>query len=269
MEQKKKVTGYIYTYSKKARDTIIGIAKNFLVTYGVQDISGNLFSCVDEIVKNAVKANYKYILISDEILKKLAESYPDKSPSQLKKEICDIVKVHETFEHLAGDVLKHKNISEEVREILNEESKYLNIKDRAYLEKRTMTEEEQSRLRRFPHINYMKKRIKEQDIKIILKMQSDGDYIYIEVTNTAPILSHDLHRIYQKRDEYKKYKSKGMEYKFFVNNLDTSESGFGLGYATIDSVLYHWGLDPERAITIITSIDTTVMLTIPLSELKK
>lgn len=269
MEHKKKVTGYIYTYSRKARDVVTGVAKKFLANSGISGISGHLFSCVDEIVKNAVKANYKFILIYDEISKNIAREYPDKTEEDLRQEMSDLLKVHESFNHMAIEVLKTRDISSGVREILNEEAKLLSIKDKAYLERRDLSTDELRKIHNFSKVNYIRQRIKENDIKIILKIQSDRDYIYIEVTNTAPILTKDLNRIYHKREEYKKYREEGKECEFFVNNLDTSESGFGLGYATIDSILNHWGLDPERAITIITSIDTTVMLTIPIEELKR
>jgi hypothetical protein len=77
-----------------------------------------------------------------------------------------------------------------------------------------------------------------------------------------------LNRIYEKRDEYKMYRQQGREQDFFINNIDTSDSGFGLGYATIDSFLANLGLEPENAITIISANNTTAMLTIPLAALR-
>ena len=71
------------------------------------------------------------------------------------------------------------------------------------------------------------------------------------------------------RDEYRKYKDAGKEYEFFINNIDTSESGFGLGYAKIDSHLSSMGLDVQSAITIISANNTTAMLSLPLATLKK
>ena len=264
-----KITGYIYSYSRKARDIVIQSAEHFLLRFDIIGISACLFSCVDELVKNAVKANYKFIIIFDEIYKNMRENYPEKTSEEIKKEISDILKVQESFDHMANEILKEKNVSTEVREILNEEAKLLSIKDKAYKDKREYSTEEKEAVKKLKKLDTMKKRVIEEDIKIILKMQINDDYIYIEVTNTAPIITRDLNRIYKKRDEYKKYRDEAREHEFFVNNLDTSESGFGLGYATIDSILCDWGLDPDRAATIISAIDTTVLLSIPVTQLKK
>jgi len=111
--------------------------------------------------------------------------------------------------------------------------------------------------------------MKKNDIQILLKIDLRDDYIYIEITNTAPILSHDLQRIYDKREEYRKYKNENRENEFFINNIDTSDSGFGLGYAKIDSYLYNLGIEPDKAVTVISINNTTAMLSIPVEALKK
>lgn len=265
----KKISGQIQTYSRKARDAVTKMAERFLADYGISGISMNLFTCVDELIKNAVKANYKFILIHDEIFSRMNESYKNFSPNDIEVEIKDLLKIQESFDHMAGDILSEKNLSYDVRQILNEESRVLNIKNRAYKEGRNLTDSERNEIASYEGICAMKSRGKDLGVKIILKIQANTDYFYIEVTNTAPILTSDLNRIYAKRDEYRKYRDQGKECEFFVNNLDTSESGFGLGYATIDSILYNWGLDPERALTIISSIDTTILLSLPIDELKK
>ncbi len=265
----RKITGYIYSYSKKSRDMVSEMAEKFLSRAGINEISANLFSCVDELVKNAVKANYKFLLIRDRIYRQLSEEYPDKPGTDIASEINDIVKVQESFDHIAKDIINTGNISHLVREILNEEAKYLNIKNRAYRENRNYTDEEQNVITSLKLLNSIKKKIRENGIRIILKIEADEDFIYIEVTNTAPILSADLHRIHEKRDELKKYRDRGEEHLFFINNLDTTESGFGLGYAKIDMILHDWGLEPQRAAAIISSIDTTVMLTLPVAQLRR
>ena len=59
------------------------------------------------------------------------------------------------------------------------------------------------------------------------------------------------------------------EHEFFINNIDTSDSGFGLGYAKIDSFLSNMGLVPESSITIISANNTTALLALPLENLRK
>ncbi len=78
-----------------------------------------------------------------------------------------------------------------------------------------------------------------------------------------------MRRIYAKRDEFKLCVEENRQQEFFLNNLDTSESGFGLGYATIDSYLSDIGLVPYNTIQIIAAMDTTVILSLPIEKLKE
>jgi hypothetical protein len=265
----RQVKGFIQIYSRKSRDSIIAVGDRFLESAGLKTMSAELFACVDELIKNAVKSNYKFILIRERIFEKYREAWPDKTDSEIDEDINDIMKVPESFNHLAEDILKKENISALVREILDEESKLLNIKNKAYLEKRDYTQSETTIIRSLGNIKRIRKIIKEKGIKILLRIQSDDEFIFIEVTNTAPILQRDLYRIHKKRDEYRRYHEEGKGHEFFVDNLDTSEAGFGLGYAKIDLILGHWGLTADQAVTIISAINTTVMMTLPLKRLQE
>ena len=263
------VKGFIQIYSKKARDQVTDAGQKFLGRAGLDVIWPELFACVDELIKNAVKANYKFLLVREQIADRLREQWPEKSHADIDEDIRDVIKTPESFNDFAGEVLDQHDISARVREILNQESKLLGIKNRAYAENRHYTEDEIAMLRGLDKINEIRKKIREQDIRILLRIQADDDFLYIEITNTAPILAKDLVRIHEKRDEYRRYKDEGREHEFFIHNIDTSESGFGLGYAKIDSILADWGLADERAITIISAINTTVMLTLPVDLLKQ
>ncbi|HNW30337.1 MAG TPA: hypothetical protein PKN50_17810 [Spirochaetota bacterium] len=263
------VKGYIQVYSRKTRDEIMKAGGKILSAAGLEGMTSDLFACVDELIKNAVKADYKYVLLRDRILKKLQQLRPDKSPDEINQNIDTLMKHADNFNRMAEEILKKEDLSAIVREILNEESRLLTIKNRAYLENRSYTEEEKKEIMGLTMIRDIQRQIKEQNIKIILRIQADDDFMYIEVTNTAPILTRDINRIHDKRDEHRRYRDEGREHEFFVDNIDTSESGFGFGYAKIDVILYNMGITSERAITIISSINTTVMLTLPMDQLKK
>jgi hypothetical protein len=265
----RQIKGYIQIYSKKARDQVTEAGQKFLGTAGLDIIWPELFACVDELIKNAVKANYKFLLLKEKIAHQFMQLWPDKSHIDIEEDIRDIIKMPESFNRVAGEVLKNEDISGTVREILNQESKLLGIKNRAYSEKRRYTAEELNALSGLEKINDIRKKIRNNDIRILLRIQADNDFLYIEITNTAPILAKDLVRIHEKREEYRRCRDEGREHEFFINNIDTSESGFGLGYAKIDSILADWGLADERAITIISAINTTVMLTLPVDHLKE
>lgn len=265
----RQVKGFIQVYSRKARDQIIEAGKKIISHVDLEMMTSELFACVDELIKNAVKANYKYLLLRERIIDRLQQLRPDKTPEELNQNIDSLMKFPENFNRMAEDILGKEDISGTVRVILNEESRVLSIKNKAYLENRELTREENEEIQSLTLINDIRKKVKESGIKILLKIQADDDFIYIEVTNTAPILTRDINRIHEKRDEHRRYREEGREEQFFVDNIDTSESGFGFGYAKIDVILHSWGITSERAITIISSINTTVLLTLPVDVLKE
>ena len=268
MAQKKKVTGIIQIYSKKARDQIFGIGKKFATEAGISGVADDVFACVDELIKNAVKANYKFLLVVDKISSNLKNKYDGISAQEIQKRIFEILKDKQAYDKMAADIISQDYISDRVREILNQEGRYLNIRNKVYAEKRDYTDDEKKKIATLKEFLNIRRQLKERDIKILMKIEGNEDFVYIEVTNTAPIMTHDLNRIYEKRDEYKNYRLQGKEQEFFINNIDTTDSGFGLGYATIDSFLSNLGLDPDSSITIISANNTTAMLSIPIAALK-
>ncbi len=269
MENKKQLTGIIQIYSKKSRDQIFAIGTRFAASAGLEVLMDDIYSCVDELIKNAVKANYKFLLILDKITEKLKAKHPEIGENDIRKEVLDLIKDRQAYDALAAEIIARENISDTVRTVLNEEGKYLSIKNRVYDEEREYTEAEKKTISSLKNFIKMRKELRDRNIKILLKIEMGEDFIYLEITNTAPILTQDLNRIYEKRDEYREYRLEGREYEFFINNIDTSDSGFGLGYAKIDSYLANLGLVPENSITIISANNTTALLVLPLAALRK
>lgn len=265
----RQIKGIIGIYSRRARDQINEAGTRFLARAGLEAISQELFACLDELIKNAVKANYKFLLLRERIENRLRQLHPGKSAEEIGADISDIIKIPEHFNRLAGDILSSEDLSTTVREILNEESKLLAIKNRAYLENRDFNDPEKRIMEDLAGIREIRNKIRERNVRVMWSIQADEDFVYIDVMNTAPILTRDLYRIHKKREEYRLCRERGKEYEFFINNIDTSESGFGLGFAKIDAILNNWGLSEERFITIISAINTTVMLTLPVDLLKK
>ncbi|MGB4267667.1 MAG: hypothetical protein WBK20_00650 [Spirochaetota bacterium] len=264
-----RITGIIRHYTRKARDQIYNAGLAIFKAAGVEQHLDDIGACVDELIKNAVKANYKHLLIVEALQRQFQLQYKDKTTQQVQEYIKDILKDKIQFDTLASIVLKKENIAQKVREVLNQEGTFLLIKNKAFSENRTLSNDDLQSIEKLKLFVELQQKLKQNDIRIILKIELRDDYIYIEVTNTAPILSHDLQRIYAKREEYRRYKEEGKEYEFFINNIDTSDSGFGLGYAKIDSYLYNLGIDPDKAVTVISINNTTAMLSIPVDVLKK
>ncbi|MCX8122785.1 MAG: hypothetical protein N3F66_01305 [Spirochaetes bacterium] len=263
-----RITGIIRHYTRKARDQIYNAGLAIFKAAGIEQYLDDIGACVDELIKNAVKANYKHLLIVEALQRQFQLQYKDKTQTQVQEYIKDILKDKIQFDTLASIVLKKQNIAQKVREALNQEGAFLIIKNKAYSENRQLNKEELETINKLKLFVTLQQQLKQYNIRIILKIELRDNYIYIEITNTAPILSHDLQRIYTKREEYRKYREEGREYEFFINNIDTSDSGFGLGYAKIDSYLYNLGIDPDKAVTVISINNTTAMLAIPVEVLR-
>lgn len=265
---KRKVTGEIQVYSKKTRDQLYEIGMNFFKREKITEFLDDVVSCVDELIKNAIKANYKFILIVDKMMEDIANDDPELSSDEKYQKVKEIIKNKEQYDSIASEIADKHNISDNVRSILNQESVQLRIKNKIYAENRKYTDEELTKLASLKELFVIRKEMIKRDVRVLVKVETDGKFLYIEVTNTAPILARDLNRIYDKRDEFKIYREDGKEHEFFIKNLDTSESGFGLGYATIDSFLGNMGLDPYTSIQILAASDTTVILSLPVETLQ-
>jgi len=266
--KKQKVTGIIQTYSRRARDQIIMIGTDFFKEVGLERYISDVFSCVDELIKNAVKANYKFLLILQKIAEKIRTEESDLSETQIRNRINDIIKNKPLYDSLDSEITQNEAISLNVRQILNEESKLIRLKDKIYNEKRNYSDEEKLVIDGLVDLQWMRTELERRVMGVRVIIEVDDSYVYIEVTNNAPMMEKDLSRIYDKRDEYKVYRDEGREHEFYLNNLDTSDSGFGLGYATIDSFIGGMGLDPFKTIQIIAASNTTVILSLPIEVLK-
>lgn len=269
MSEGKRVSGAVQVYSTQARDQIHAIGQRFFREMGISNFMDDVFCCVDELIKNAVKANYKLLLIMEHMYGMNARMNPGASPQEIRNAILDTLSDRNAYDNIAAEIIRRDNISGMVREVLNEEARHLAVKNRVYQENRAYSPDEREVLSRLKNLQKIRAGMKERDFKIVLTMEANEGVIYISVTNTAPILSNDLARILEKRREHRQCREEGREYEFFVNNIDTSESGFGLGYATIDCHLLNMGINPEHAIDIDSNRDTTVRLALPIEALMK
>ncbi len=65
MSEGKRVRGAVQVYGTQARDQIYSIGLRFFNEMGISNFLDDVFCCVDELIKNAVKANYKLLLIME------------------------------------------------------------------------------------------------------------------------------------------------------------------------------------------------------------
>lgn len=263
------IQGTIETYSMRERDTLIKSINRILQHSGISTFSEDILSCVDELIKNSIKANYKFILIREYIMKNIIEDFPALEEPEYEEILNEMTFTRISFDTMAMEFMQQQDISKLVRQALNEEGKYQKIINRACREKRDLSDEEKATLADQKTFLQIREKLQKYKINIAYRIHVIEGNVYFEITNTAPILTRDLKRIHDKRDEFRRCFTEGREHEFFINNIDTSESGFGLGYAKIDSFLYNFGLEPEESSAIIAAGDTTVMLILPVEKLKE
>ena len=225
----------------------------------------NLDGIIDELVKNAIKANHKHIIIRERIYSFLKKENTETEAKQKTIEICKDMEKYNNFLSEKQDLLL--NITDDLSNILRQESHWIDYKNK---KNKSGTITEKDRVSLFGTDNFKKIFRNSLGNKIFVEFRAAKIHqlLFIEVINTAPILDHDLERITQKRLEFKKHQDAGTEYEFFIHSMDNSDGGSGLGYATIDSHLSAMDLEPLDSLKVITLHNTTIMVIIDLNKLK-
>ncbi len=103
-----RITGIIRHYTRRARDQIYNAGLAIFKAAGVEQHLDDIGACVDELIKNAVKANYKHLLIVEALQRQFQLQYKDKTTQQVQEYIKDILKDKIQFDTLASIVLKKK-----------------------------------------------------------------------------------------------------------------------------------------------------------------
>ncbi|RME92949.1 MAG: hypothetical protein D6767_02035 [Candidatus Hydrogenedentota bacterium] len=254
--------GIIRLYSPKAKEQVREILTKYLEKYNPEELVDPLLTCVDELVKNGIKANYKYVLIREALEQKIKEGV-------IEGKIEEILKDRRKFSDLTEKYVPLEEITAYVRTALTQEAKVISLKMKVQKEGRKYTKEEYDTIRSFKELLEVRKKVRRYGVRVQLRVQEIWGALNMEVTNNAPILERDLERIHAKRKEFKEFADRGEETMFFIQHMDDSDGGAGLGYATIDASLRELGIDPFKAISIISVNNTTVIVHIKVSQLSK
>jgi hypothetical protein len=257
------LVGYVRIYTPKAKEIVRRILEKHLSKYNVDKYTDNFLTCIDELIKNAVKANYKFVLIREKI-----EEHLKNSSNPEKLTIDDILKDRELYNQYSSDLIKLPEITKVVRTALTQESKVISLKTKAAKEKRKYTEEEKTEILGFKELLDIQRKVKKYGARVQVRVNEIFNALNIEIMNNAPILNSDLERIHKKRKEFKNYADRGEEMMFFIENMDEADAGAGLGYATIDAGLRELQTDPFDIVSIISVTNTTILLYFKESFLK-
>lgn len=223
-------------------------------------------SILDELAKNAIKANHKHLIIR----KRIIDFFSDERHSRE-----DVIA---TVDNICLDTMQfneftknHENImsglTEALQTVLRQEALWLDFRNKRN-EAREIKEEQLQKLKtETREFQSLYRELKRNRVYVEIRGSRTNHMVWIEVINTAPILNSDFKRINDKRNLFKKHCELGTECEFFINAIDNSEGGSGLGYATIDSHLAEMGLDPHKALTLVSVHNTNVMVNLDLRKL--
>ena len=246
----------IYTYSHKSQDLIAKIIEKYTKDTWLFSYKENILHICDELIKNAIKSNYKLILILFE-LKNLYKSSLGNIESQ---ELMDWLKEmlfsgeHQLINHNLKKI-SHEDISKKLKELMHYERFYI-----AYKENKSNSHY----LKEIRTIAKIKQILKKFGIYTVVEFYHNPEFIHILIQNGSPILEEDFLRIVEKRKTFSEYVKNQKKEEFFVENIDTSGGGHGLGYPLMDALLLEMGLKPEEHLYLVSAKRTMVLLNLPL-----
>lgn len=228
----------------------------------------NLIVVLDELAKNAIKANHKHLLLRQKMLETLRrEAGLGEEEALLRvSEICEDTENYNNY--LDNHPELSKGLSEALAAILRQESIWIDLRNKKHSGEQ-LTEKDHERLNGTDDFRKIYREVQGRRVYVEFRASRNGDNLWIEIINAAPIIRRDLERIEDKRLQFKKHRDQGTEYEFFLTAMDNSEGGSGFGYATIDTHLSSLGIEPLSALRIISVHSTNVMLNVDLAGLKE
>ena len=182
--------------------------------------------------------------------------------------MAEIIRSASLYHDFVRRFIEPGSYDEELRAVLNQEARAIVFKTKAKKENRHASEEENRELKTFTELARVRKKARIYKVAMNVSMHYEKKMLLIEVQNSAPILPEDMQKINERRKTFKEYADRGEEALFFVENMASSTAGAGLGYGTIDASLRDMGLNPEESLTIISTSNTTIMLSIEFDQLK-
>ncbi|MCB1175163.1 MAG: hypothetical protein KDK39_16430 [Leptospiraceae bacterium] len=231
---------------------------------------GYLFQVCDELIKNAIKANYKFLILWQETRQRMLAETALHSPDEADEWIREVFYSGEDI-LIRQQLDKMKDLSavmNTVRQLLDLESKLNHYKDQSEIidpaKRQHMADQIRDRRKSLAPLMELKAMARQLGIFTHFKIDRNPDKILITVSNDAPLLKEDLDRIQRVRERFQEYARNGRTPEFFAENLDTSGGGHGLGYALMDCTLMELGLEPADTLFLIHANKAMVLLSLPL-----
>lgn len=217
-----------------------------------------VFHICDELIKNGIKSNYRTILYWTEARRLIQQASPETSTREADQWLYEVfysgedALVDRQFRRV-----DRSRILQNLLSIFEMESAYVDHRSGRRRLEDTRSLAELVKLKRF---------CRRHRIGVELRIETAGDRINITVMNDAPILEEDLARIVNIRSTFRQYQREGHEENYFLDHIDTSGGGHGLGYPLMDALLTAMKLDPDTSLYLISATRTLVLLTLPTAE---
>ncbi|MBI3395682.1 MAG: sensor histidine kinase [Spirochaetia bacterium] len=255
----------VQRYSTKSVRYIHSIVDQAIEGTWLAPQTDTVFQICDELLKNAVKSNYKFILLWQATRHRIMEEHPEFSIPVADSWLREVFFSGESvlIERQLNRLSNRDHIQVTVRKLLDFENQ-LRTKG---LSAAKLSEPDLRALMQRGSDDFieLQKLTKELNIRIHLRIEKSSDELLITVSNDAPIMEEDVKRITGVRHKFREYCKEGRQSEFFFENLDTSGGGQGLGYAIMDAILLDMGLDPDKCLFLISASRTMVLLVLPLS----
>ena len=259
----------IKSYSHRTVERVKSHLRAALQGSSLETSFDSLYQICDELIKNAVKANYKFLLLWKETRKRLLAGKYVESAAEADDWLREVFFSGEDvlIEKQLQKLGEPKALMDEVRELLNYEGRLIEYKKLTHLRgdenRRAAADYLKKHRVRLQPLMALKRMARELEIFVHFKIEKNQEAVLITVANDSPILKEDLKRIEAVRSRFARFAKEDRVAEFFAESLDTSGGGHGLGYAIMDCTLLEMGLVPEKSLYLIGASRTMVLLSLP------
>ncbi len=258
----------IGSYDRRTAETVQHALRTALADSWLASYSEQIFHICDELIKNALKSNYKFLLIWRYTRERLLEAHPDFSASDADEWLREVFYSGENdlIERHVSRLPARHSLGAELRRLLDLENLFLERVAEGALAPLPPTELYPETGAELGPLYAIKNLARQLQVQVHFRIERSLDQALITVANDSPILEEDFLRIRQVRRKFRTYCEEERVDEFFIENLDTSGGGHGLGYAIMDAILLELNLDPDHSLYLISASRTMVLLALPLTR---
>ena len=224
--KKEPIKFHITWLDNSAKQKINFILEEILKKYNISKYTNDALYIIMELISNAIKARYLHIIT----INTLIEKFPNFITKIEKNEYFDDYDIMSEY----SNILKDEETMKQLKEFIKLENNLVKDID-------NNIEIDQNK--------YSKLLICNNKLTIKLLVKFNKNNIEFEIINDAPLTMISRTRIDSKRLTFKEYYKNNLVEKFFMEQLDNTESA-GFGLALCDLRLFNQNLEPHTHLQI-------------------